>query len=287
VPEFPTVSLGGKRVTRLIVGGNPFRGNSHRSEAMSRDMEAYFTVERIKQTLSACERAGINTVQARGDVLILACIREYWAEGGTMHFIVQTASELRDLLGHVRRLAAFGALGVYVHGTYTDRHYLDGDMRGVVDLAKAIRDTGVAVGVGTHIPEVIAMSEEHGWDVDFYMACLYNINRERRESALVSGQAGDEDHRFDHNDRFAMLETIRQTPKTCLAFKVLGASRLCDTPDQVRDALRIAYEGIKPQDACVVGMFPKYRDQITENVGFVREILAGLEIDPPAARSAG
>ena len=287
MPEFPTVPLGGKRVTRLIVGGNPFRGNSHRSDAMSRDMEAYFTVERIKQTLFACERAGINTVQVRGDALILACIREYWAEGGTMHFIVQTASELRDLHGHVRHLAGFGALGVYVHGTYTDRHFLDGDMGDVVDLAKAIRDTGVAVGLCTHIPEVIRMSEEQGWDVDFYMACLYNINRERRESALVSGHASDEEHRFDHNDRFTMLETIRQTQKTCLAFKVLGASRLCDTPEQVRDALRIAYEGIKPQDACVVGMFPKYRDQIAENVASVREILPELEADASVTRSAG
>ena len=35
-------------------------------------MEAYFTVERIKQTLFACERHGINTVQVRGDALILA-----------------------------------------------------------------------------------------------------------------------------------------------------------------------------------------------------------------------
>jgi len=276
VTLLPTIPFGDTRITRLIIGGNPFRGNSHRSDAMSRDMEAYYTVERVKQTLFACERAGINAVQARGDALILACIREYWAEGGTMHFIVQTASELRDLHGHVRHLASFGALGIYVHGTYTDRHYLDGDMSEVIGLAKAIRDTGAAVGLATHHPEVVQLSEEQGWDVDFYMACLYNINRERRESALVSGQAGDEDHRFRHDDRFAMLDTIRQTPKTCLAFKVFGAGRLCETPDGTREALRVAYTGIKPQDACIVGMFPKYRDEATENVGFVREILAGL-----------
>ncbi|NIA15853.1 MAG: hypothetical protein GWP08_17455 [Nitrospiraceae bacterium] len=278
----PTVPLGGEPVTRLIVGGNPFRGNSHRGETMSRDMESYFTVERIKQTLFACERAGINTVQARGDAMILACIREYWAEGGTMRFIVQTASELRDLHGHVRHLARFGALAVYVHGTFTDRRYLQGDLSEVVDLAKTIRDAGVAVGIGTHIPEVIQQVEEQAWDVDFYMACLYNINRECRESALVGGQEVDEDHLFDHDDRFKMLDTIRQTPKTCLAFKLLGAGRLCESPAQVRKAFATAYGGIKPKDACVVGMFPKYGDQIGENVQHVREVLAG---DSPALNS--
>ena len=270
----PTIPLRNHSVTRLIVGGNPFHGNSHRSEAMGRDMQAYFTVERIKQTLFACERHGINSIQARGDALILACIREYWAEGGTMRFIAQTASELRDLHGHVRHLAQFGAVGIYIHGTWTDRHYLSGNMAEVRDLAKAIRDTGAAVGLGTHIPEVIRLAEEEGWDLDFYMACLYNISRRERESAIVGKPALVDGEQFNHDDRFRMLEAIRQTPKTCLAFKILGASRLCDTPEQVRDAFETAYSGIKPTDACVVGMFPKYKDQIEENAGFVRKILA-------------
>jgi len=269
----PTVQLGDQPITRLIIGGNPFRGNSHFSDRMSRDMEAYFTVERIKQTLFACERHGINAVQARGDAMMLACIREYWAEGGTMHFIVQTASELRDLHAHVRHLADFGALAIYIHGTFTDRHYLDGDMTEVIELGKAIRDTGVAVGLCSHIPEVIQLAEEQDWDVDFYMACMYNISRTQRESALVTGKEPKEAERFDHNDKFKMLETIRQTPKTCLAFKVLGAARLCGSPEQVRAAFVTVYGGIKPQDACVVGMFPKYRDQIAENCRYVREVL--------------
>jgi hypothetical protein len=273
----PTVPLGNQRITRLIVGGNPFRGNSHYSEAMNRDMEAYFTVERVKQTLFACERHGINTVQARGDALILACIREYWTEGGTMRFIVQTASEMRDLHGHARRPARFGALGVYVHGTWTDRCYLAGDLTEVRELVKTIRGTGACTGLATHIPEVIERAEEEGWDLDFYMGSLYNINRRDRESALGGGRAAVEDDLFDHNDRFKMLETIRRTAKPCLAFKVFGASRLCASSGQVREALTVAYAGIKPIDACVVGMFPKYKDQVEENCRFVREILTGTE----------
>ncbi|MBI5095459.1 MAG: hypothetical protein HZB26_23880 [Candidatus Hydrogenedentes bacterium] len=265
----PTVPFGDITISRLIIGGNPFRGNSHWSPEMSRDMEGYYTVARVKETLRHAESHGINTVQARGDALIQACLREYWAEGGTIQFIVQTASELRDLRGHVRQLAAFGAKGIYIHGTWTDNQYLSGNTREIEELLKAIRDMGVQAGLGTHIPEVIDLAEEKDWDVDFYMTCMYNISVDRRESAVVSGVAAIE--HFDHGDKFAMLERVRATTKTCLAFKVLGASRLCASPQQVKDAFAAILSGIKPCDAIVVGMFQKYRDQIAENAQIVRD----------------
>lgn len=272
MPALPQVPFGPASLTRLVIGGNPFRGNSHFSPAMDEAMRRYYTVARIKQALHAAERCGVNTVQARGDVLILQCIREYWDEGGAMHFIAQTASELRDLAGHVRDLAAFGALGVYVHGTFTDRHWHAGGLGPVRDLLGRIRDTGVQTGLGTHIPEVIDHAEAHGWDFDFYMACLYNLSRPQRRSALESGQAGPE--HFDHDDKWAMFERIRATDKPCLAFKILGASRLAASPESLRQAFRDAYAHIKLQDACVVGMFPKETDQIAENAEIVRGLIA-------------
>ena len=33
----------------------------------------------------------------------------------------------------------------------------------------------VRVDIGSHIPEVLDYVEEKGWDVDFYMACFYNL----------------------------------------------------------------------------------------------------------------
>ena len=40
---------------------------------------------------------------------------------------------------------------------------------------KTARDAGVAVGVGSHTPEVVEYIEENGWDVDFYMTGFYNV----------------------------------------------------------------------------------------------------------------
>ncbi|HOJ34744.1 MAG TPA: hypothetical protein PKY35_09655 [Candidatus Hydrogenedentes bacterium] len=268
----PTVPFGELNITRLIVGGNPFRGNSHLNAQLSTEMLEFFTVERIKKTLAACEAHGINTVQARGDVFIQACLREYWAEGGRLHFIAQTASELRDLSGHVKQLARFGAVGIYVHGTFTDRHFQEGTFHEVQELLKAIRDTGVQTGLGTHIPEVVDYAEEKDLDVDFYMTCLHNLSRKPRESAIVSGNM-DVQEEYRPEDRQAMYERIQRTRKTCLAFKIFAAGRLCGSSEQVRAVFEEVFANIKPCDAVVVGMFPKYRDQVAENVAIVSEIL--------------
>jgi hypothetical protein len=60
-----------------------------------------------------------------------------------------------------------------------------------------------------------------------------------------------------------MCETIRATPKQCLAFKILGAGRRCADQDDVAAAFRFAFDNIKPIDAVVVGMYP---GQVQSNV---------------------
>lgn len=43
-----------------------------------------------------------------------------------------------------------------------------------------------------------------------------------------------------------MCRVIRQTSKTCLAYKVLAAGCLTDNAQQIDGALRFAYGNIKP-----------------------------------------
>jgi hypothetical protein len=263
----PTIPFGPHQVTRLIVGGNPFCGNSHYSQAMSQEMSEYYTAEQVVDVLAQCQAAGINTVQARGDYhRILYWIELFRRQGGQLHWIAQTASEMHDVFQNIRVLAAAGAMGIYHHGTRTDHYWQQGQIDRVQDYLKCMRDSGVQVGLGTHIPDVIVHAEEKGWDVDFYMACMYNISRKPRESALVSGVQNFDGEEYLAEDRARMCEVVRHTPKTCLAFKILAASRNCATQDDVRAAFDYAFAHIKPQDAVVVGMYPKHVEQVTLNV---------------------
>ncbi|MGB2823269.1 MAG: hypothetical protein WBF17_19970 [Phycisphaerae bacterium] len=270
--ELATVPFGGIRITRLISGGNPLCANSHFSEEMDRDMQEYFTAERVVEYLGRLEAAGINTLQARGDYhRVMHWLELFRRGGGRLHWIAQTASEMHDVLQNIRILAAAGAAGIYHHGARTDTWWREGCIDRVEERLKCMRDCGVRVGLGTHVPDVIDYAESAGWDIDFYMACVYNLSRRPRQSALVAPDAPRAKEEFREDDPPRMYEMIRRTDRQCLAFKVLAASRRCETQDDVRRAFREAFENIKPIDAVVVGMFPKYVDQIALNVQYAIE----------------
>ena len=86
-----------------------------------------------------------------------------------------------------------------------------------------------------------------------------------------AGSAAGEPESFHDEDREAMARRILATRKTVLAFKILAANRKTASPADRREAFRWAYAHIKPGDAVVVGMFPKYGDQVRENVGYALE----------------
>ena len=273
----PTVRLGGVPISRLIIGGNPFSGNSHLSAQSDQEMLDYFTTERIKATLFESERQGLTAMQSRADRHILRMLREYRNEGGRLHWIAQIASELADLTANIRQIAASGAVAAYHHGTRSDNLWHEGRIDEAKELLQVMRDCGLVVGMGSHIPEVIEYVEEQGWDVDFYLCSVYNLSRRRRDSQLVSGQRSEEV--FDDQDRARMFRTIQSVSKPCLVIKVLGAGRACTTPEQTRATFAETFAQIKPDDAIVVGMFPKYRNQVEENARLVREICREQELN--------
>ena len=283
--ELPRTPFGNTNISRLVSGGNPLVGNSHLSPELSREMAEYFTTEEAVKYLHRLAEHGIETFQARGDYRVLQWLELLKRQGGRLQFIAQTASEMHDVFENIRVLAAAGAIGIYHHGTQTDNWWLQGEVEKVKDYLKCMRDQGVQVGLGTHIPEVIEYAEEKGWDVDFYMAALYNISRRPRESAVVSGRHN-HGEQYPDEDPPRMCETIRATEKTCLAFKVLAAGRRCRTQEDVRAALTFAYANIKPKDAVVVGMFDKHLNQIALNVEHVLVALRS-QASETSARAAG
>ena len=60
----------------------------------------------------------------------------------------------------------------------------------VKEWCKQVRQMGVLVGVGTHIPEVIAKVEEENWDVDFSRRLRVQPAAQTREGVEESAGAG-------------------------------------------------------------------------------------------------
>jgi hypothetical protein len=232
-------------------------------------MLEYFTPDQTLEFLRCCRQQGINTWQTTCSDKTRDALTRFREEGGDMHFICLCAPEQVADKNELAKVLELNPIGIAYHGEVTDRIWRSGEIDTARDTLAQIRDTGVLVGLSTHNPQVIEYTEENDWDIDFYMACVYRKSRNHEELMEIMGEAPIGEI-YLPSDVPRMCETISKATKTCLAFKILAAGRTCDTPEQVRKAFEFVFGHIKPTDAVIVGMYPRYTDQIKENAELVR-----------------
>jgi hypothetical protein len=266
---FPSVRLGKQEVSRLIIGSNPFYGYSHASRLLDQHMREWGTPDNICAALREAERNGITTFQTNGDARAITDIRMHREQGGKLQVIALIREKPEDAI------AAMHPVAVAHHGEVTDVAFRLQKMDDVREFTKRVRQAGVMVGVSTHKPEVIEYIEERGWDIDFYMGCAYNRTRTPDELRKLLGQlplpAGEV---YLEQDPERMFGVMRQTRKTCFAFKILAAGRAAMSPAGLDAAFKAALTGIKPQDGIIVGVYPRFKNEIEENARRVRALLA-------------
>ncbi len=267
--QVPKMKFGGVEISRLVAGCNPFYGYAHFNNILGAVMKDYYTQDRVVEVLRRCEQFGINAHNCILSGRAQQDLERFRAEGGKMHLILQGVGDPAAQYKLIQPLA------IYHHGENTDKAYQAGDMQSVREWCRKARDTGAMVGVGTHKPEVLAMVEEQGWDVDFYAGCVYNRTRTAEEwkQALHGESLEMPGETYLRSDPPRMYRFMRQTNKPCFAFKILAAGRVADSG--VEQAFRTAFESIKPSDGVFIGLFPRVKDEVRENAERVRRILAG------------
>ena len=119
----------------------------------------------------------------------------------------------------------------------------------------------------------VAQVEEQGWDVDFYAGCVYNRTRTPEEwKQVLHGESLEMAQEiYLRSDPPRMYKVMRQTRKPCFAFKILAAGRLSE--QQLDAAFQTAFESIKPIDGVFVGIFPRIKDEIRDNVERLNRVL--------------
>ena len=250
---------------------------------MGRHMLEYFTLDRTVEFVRDCLAQGIDTWQANYNEKTRDVLLKLREEGEDVHVIPFGAAQTgitgserwQSMLKRMderwdKMLEKLRPIGVHLVGVVTDPLWREGKLDTARDFLKRVRDTGVQVGVSTHIPEVIEYVEEKGWDVDYYLASLYKWQKSREEILAITpeipidGNGGWEFYLPSELPR--MCDTIRKTPKTCLAFKLFAGGRTCATPEEVSGVFEYVFGHIKPTDAVIVGMYPRFHEQmIKEN----------------------
>ncbi len=270
VPKLPQIRLGRHSVSRLICGANCFNAGSHLSGFVNRAMREYYTPEQILKTLRRCEEVGINCWQSGLGNLEL--YRQLVESGGQMHYLAIDAGGPDS----IRRLAAGGSIGIAHHGEVTDRLFKSGELDRMHDYLKRVRDAGLLVGVSTHMPAVVDAVESKGWDLDYYMTCVYERHRSAEQLEELLGQApipvGEV---YLPEDPPRMFRAVSRTARPCLAFKILAAGRLSDRRQWVEAAFQQALASIKPTDGVIVGIYDRYSDQPADCAELVRRYSRG------------
>jgi len=255
----PTVDFCGLRVTRLILGGNPFGGFSHQTPERNREMLDYYTPARVIETLRRAEAAGINTFITNNGPEMLAIVRRYFAEGGKLQWVAQINDRyLGSMLDAADEAADVGASAVYLHGRETEERHFSKDARGLTASLERIRSHGLPAGVAGHGCEVHQWVHELGV-ADFHAHAFF------RCGSLHTGQG----LKFKLQDMPAAVNWIRNTAKPCIGYKIMGAGRI-----DPQMAFEYAFDNIKPTDVVNVGMHRGDKDDmVEENAAQVRAIL--------------
>lgn len=252
--SFPTSTIGGLEISRLIIGSNTFHGFSHFSGARSAWLRRYFTPERIFEVMAHCARQGLNATCSMQRPDYAEVMRAVEAETGVhIHwFATPGGRETSELMEGIHQAAELGAEFCLPHTMWTDARLLPS--RGIIEEAEEvlalIRSLGMRPGWSTHRPEVITISDRAGYDVDVYIQ-IFNA-----EGFLMPVETD------------WTANVIRNAKKPCLCIKPLGAGRIMPPT-----GLGYVYGNIKPQDIVAIGMMSI--EEADEDIALARKILEG------------
>lgn len=275
----PTVNFFGTEVTRMIIGDNPFHGNSYIPDMHpGAEMLEYYNQTNVLATLDHAWECGYNTVLALASDFMLETLQIHRRNGGKMNIIFQSYPPA-DFKESVERMAALNPLGIYHQGTTFDEFCEKGEFHIIRDRIKLIQDHGIKAGIGTHVPESAIRAEEENWGADFNVLCLHNTRTrgQAKESYFFTGKK--KELVFYPEDRPLMFDVIRKIPKPVIAFKIFSGGTMFrnKTPEEQSQAafhaIEETYSNIKDTDLCAIGVFQKHKDHLKENAEFVKAVL--------------
>jgi len=248
----PTIKLGSLEVSRLILGSNPFFGFSHQTDALTREMQAYFTDEQIGRTLDDAAAQGITAVAAPAYDRWIRLFNRYLEKGGRLRiWLAQPDSAAERLSADIAAAAKGGAKAIFIQGGRVDEQAAKRNFDQLRRWVDEIRGFGVPAGMAAHRRDVHLEAEKRGFPTDFYFQCVCDPTQGYRAET-----------------REGTFAAIRQIDKPVVAYKILGARRI-----PAPEGFEYAFRNLRAKDGVCVGMFPKNNPgEIQQNADLTRRL---------------
>ena len=252
--QFPRTEVGGRSLSRMIIGTNWLLGWSHRSQSQDRMIRArYSEAEAFWPVFEAYFEYGIDTIMGpiSQQPLMVEAIRLAEERAGRELIIVDTpildvddtAQGRENARAAIRQSAEVGSDFCLIHHASAEQ-LVNKNTRELVrldDYTDMIREAGMLPGLSAHMPELIVYSDEQGYDVETYIQ-IYNCMGflMQVEIETVAG-------------------IIQAAKKPVMTIKSMAAGRV--TPFV---GLTFSWATIRPQDMVAVGAFAP--DEVHEDV---------------------
>jgi hypothetical protein len=248
-----TAKLGEHQISRLICAGNPFGGWAHGGNLTYLDklFKAYFTDEKIAETLQLCTANRINTALIETEDNILRSLDLYEKRmGERIQWICQIPPD-RKRVGLVKHLkeqiqiaADNKAICAFVQGAVTEKMFAENKTEELRELIALMKEKDIVPGVCSHRYDIIEKAEELDLGAEFYMMTLNKVG-------------------YCCADPIAAKRAMKKIDTPFINFKVLGAGR-----DKPESGFKNAFDA--GATFIAVGMFDF---QVKENAELVTEIL--------------
>ncbi|MFP4057874.1 MAG: twin-arginine translocation signal domain-containing protein [Candidatus Brocadiia bacterium] len=249
----PAIELGSLRVSRLILGSNPFFGFAHQPGDLGKRMRDYYTEDRIMAVLDQAADHGITAVWTPCYERWIRLWKRYQDRGGKLGvWIGQPEPSPEHMEAHIDACARNGGKAICIQGVRIDQQFRKGRYEVVRGWLERVKSHGLPAGMATHRPQTHLTAEEKGLPTDFYHQCLYQPEN------------------YAPRCRQQALATVAKLAKPVVAYKVLAAGRL----DPAK-ALPHVFARLRRKDGICVGVFPKDDpDQVAQDAGLVRQLTA-------------
>lgn len=279
--ELPKGSIGTHELSRLILGGNLIGGWAH-----SRDLiyvpslfKAYNTEQKVFETLSLAEKAGINSINIGFPSNPL--IRKYKdITGSKIKVISQVHPDMEnnDYFVNIDKAIDYGVDILQIQGNWCDWLVRDNKMDVIVKMLDRIRSQGYTAGLASHTVDALIACEEQGIIPDYYMKTMHHDRywsahpMENRVPFEVDGTKYLDHNRF-HDNLFCLfpdktVNFVQRAKVPVMGFKILAAGAI-----EPEDGFNWAFSN--GADFICVGMFDF---QIVKDVNIAIDALNNLKV---------
>ena len=241
--QFPRTIVGGKSLSRMIIGSNWMLGYSHRTPSADRFIKSrYDTAEAFLPMFEAYLQYGIDTIMAPMDDPMVEAVKYAEDKLGKKIIMIDTPqinvdnneAARREAEARIKKSAQNGCDFCLIH--HASAEQLVNKNLGIIDrlddYTKMIRDAGLIPGLSAHMPELITYTDNNEYDIETYIQifnCMGFLMQVEVEAV----------HRIIH-----------EAKKPVMTIKSMAAGRVSPFV-----GLNFSWNTIRPCDMVTVGCF--------------------------------